>query len=65
MSAVSPTSFAASAPKTTSLAVWAKELLERYDPSAISGFTASKYFEDTPTNRAFTLVSPVAMVPSF
>ena len=63
MSLVIPKSLAASAPKTTSLDVAANELLERYEPRAISGFTASKYWEDTPTSRAFTLLSRVAMVP--
>ena len=60
-----PTSFAASAPKTTSLAEAAYELLDRYEPRATSGFTASKYCDDTPTKRAVTRVSSVAMVPSF
>ena len=31
----------------------------------MSGLTASKYCEETPTRRAFTLMSPVAIVPSF
>ena len=52
-----PKSFAASAPKTTSFEVAAKELLDRYAPKAIAGFTASKYWDETPTNRAFTLLS--------
>ena len=31
----------------------------------MSGLTASKYCEETPTRRALTRVSPVAIVPSF